>query len=243
MILRAITIAVFAFLYIPIILMVFFSFYDDGKFTLENYAAIVEDREIISGFFNSLSVALLSTFISVILGTIAAYGFARRQSRLESIFYPPIIIPEITEAVSLLLFFILLGFPLGFYSVLIGHTAFNVAFVYIIVYARSSSLEKELEEASYILGANEIQTFRKVTLPLLMPGIIAASLIAFTLSWDNFIKTVFTTGPGFETLPLIIWSQAARGVVSPTINALASLMIIISFLMSYIYVRITMKMR
>jgi spermidine/putrescine transport system permease protein len=118
-----------------------------------------------------------------------------------------------------------------------------VAFVYIIVYARSSSLEKELEEASYILGANEIQTFRKVTLPLLMPGIIAASLIAFTLSWDNFIKTVFTTGPGFETLPLIIWSQAARGVVSPTINALASLMIIISFLMSYIYVRITMKMR
>jgi spermidine/putrescine transport system permease protein len=242
MILRAFTIAVFAFLYNPIVIMIALSFYDDG-FTLRNYQALLEDREIVSAFFNSIGVALLSTIISVILGTLAAYAFMRDQISFSALFYPPIIIPEITEAVSLLLFFIVLGFPLGFYSVLIGHTAFNIAFVFVIVSARGANLRREFEEASYILGANEFQTFRKVTLPLLMPGIIAASLIAFTLSWDNFIKTVFTTGPGFETLPLIIWSQAARGVVSPTINALASLMIVISLLLSYIYVRITVSER
>jgi len=240
MILRVITFAVFAFLYFPILLMIALSFYDDG-FTLKNYEAIFSDTRILSGFFNSISVALLSTAISVFLGTLAAYGFMRRQSSLSILFYPPIIIPEITEAVSLLLFFIFLDFPLGFHSVLIGHTAFNVAFVFVVVSARASNFQRELEEASYVLGATKFQTFFKVTLPLLMPGIVAASLIAFTLSWDNFIKTAFTTAPGFQTLPLIIWSQAARGVVSPTVNALASLMIIVSFLMSYIYVRITME--
>ncbi|MDI9645537.1 MAG: ABC transporter permease [Archaeoglobales archaeon] len=240
MILKILTVAVFAFLYVPIIYLVFSSFYDDG-FTFRNYEAILNDRNVTTAFFNSLNVAILSTLISVILGTLAAYSFKKRGHFLESLFYPPIVIPEITEAVALLLFFKMLEFPLGYYSVLTGHIAFNVAFVYVVVYARASSIEKSIEEASYTLGANEFQTFTKVVLPLLMPGIVAASLIAFTLSWDNFIKTAFTTGPGFNTLPLLIWSQAARGVVSPSINALASLMLLISIVLSYLYVRISIR--
>ncbi|MCS7131064.1 MAG: ABC transporter permease subunit, partial [Archaeoglobaceae archaeon] len=104
----------------------------------------------------------------------------------------------------------------------------------------SSSL-KAIEEASLTLGADEIKTFFKVTIPLIMPGIVAGSLIAFTLSWDNFVKTVFTTGPGFQTLPILIWSQAARGVVSPSLNALTTLMLLISFILAYLYVRISMR--
>ncbi|MEM0350270.1 MAG: ABC transporter permease subunit, partial [Archaeoglobaceae archaeon] len=152
-----------------------------------------------------------------------------------------IVIPEITEDLSLLLFYKFIGFPLGFYSVLLGHIAFNVAFVFVIVKARLSGYEKSIEEASLTLGANEIQTFLRVTIPIAMPGIIAASLIAFTLSWDNFIKTVFTTSPGFQTLPMLIWSQAVRGVVSPSLSALATLMLLVSIILAYLYVRISHK--
>ncbi|MEM3391029.1 MAG: ABC transporter permease subunit, partial [Archaeoglobaceae archaeon] len=120
-----------------------------------------------------------------------------------------------------------------------GHIAFNIAFVFVIVKSRLSGYERSIEEASLTLGANEIQTFLKVTIPLAMPGIVAGALIAFTLSWDNFVKTVFTTGPGFQTLPLLIWSQAARGVVSPTLSALTTLMLVVSMILAYLYVRIS----
>ncbi|MCS7121153.1 MAG: ABC transporter permease [Archaeoglobaceae archaeon] len=233
--------SVFIFLYLPIFYVIVASFFDVKGFTLKWYEQLFQSKAIIVAFYNSLTLALISTAISVILGTLAAYSFVRYKMRSESLFYTPIIIPEITEALSLLLFYNLLSFPMGFYSVLLGHTAFNVAFVYVIVRARLEGFQRSLEDASLTLGANEVQTFLKVTLPLSMPGIVAAALIAFTLSWDNFIKTAFTTGPGFQTLPLIIWAQAARGVVSPSLNALTSLVLLVSLLMAYLYVRLSRK--
>ncbi|MEM3927556.1 MAG: ABC transporter permease [Archaeoglobaceae archaeon] len=230
---------VFFFLYAPIAFVIALSFTDDSGLTLKWFEKLMQDSKVISAFYNSLTVAILSTFFSVILGTSSAYAFLRTKMRFESFFYTPIVIPEITEALSLLLFYKLLSFPLGFTSVLLGHIAFNVAFVFVIVRSRLSGYERSIEEASLTLGANEIQTFLKVTIPLAMPGIVAGALIAFTLSWDNFVKTVFTTGPGFQTLPLLIWSQAARGVVSPTLSALTTLMLVVSMILAYLYVRIS----
>lgn len=232
---------IFLFLYIPIAYVVASSFMDGGEITGKWFAKLFEDPIVIRSFYNSLSLAVLSTLFSVILGTLAAYAFLRTNLRFESLFYTPIVIPEITEALSLLLFYKLLSFPLGFYSVLLGHIAFNIAFVFVIVKARLSTQLRSVEEASLTLGANEIQTFLRVTIPMAMPGIVAGSLIAFTLSWDNFVKTVFTTGPGFQTLPLLIWSQAARGVVSPSLNALTTLMLLISFILAYLYARISIR--
>jgi len=232
---------VFVFLYAPIAFVIASSFMEDGSFTLKWFENVFEDKKIATAFKNSLSLAILSTLISVILGTTTAYAYLKTNMRFESIFYTPIVIPEITEALSLLLFYNFTSFPLGFYSVLLGHIAFNVAFVFVIVKARLAGYERSIEEASLTLGANEIQTFLRVTLPLAMPGVIAASLIAFILSWDNFIKTIFTTGPGFQTLPMLIWSQAVRGSINPTLNALTSLLLLISMILAYLYVRISAK--
>lgn len=232
---------IFLFLYIPITYVVASSFMDGGEITGKWFVKLFEDPIIVRSFYNSLSLALLSTLFSVIFGTLAAYAFLRTNLKFESLLYTPIVIPEITEALSLLLFYKLLSFPLGFYSVLLGHIAFNIAFVFVIVKARLSTQLRSVEEASLTLGANEIQTFLRVTIPMAMPGIVAGSLIAFTLSWDNFVKTVFTTGPGFQTLPLLIWSQAARGIVSPSLNALTTLMLLVSFLLAYLYARISIR--
>lgn len=230
---------IFIFLYVPIAFVIASSFVDDSGLTLKWFEKLIQDSKVVSAFYNSLALAVLSTIFSLILGTSAAYAFLRAKMRLESLFYAPIVIPEITEALSLLLFYKLFSFPLGFLSVFLGHVAFNIAFVFVIVKARLSGYERSIEEVSLTLGANELQTFFRVTIPLAMPGIVAGALIAFTLSWDNFVKTVFTTGPGFQTLPLLIWSQAARGVVNPTLNALTTLMLAVSMVLAYLYVRIS----
>ncbi|MEM1545794.1 MAG: ABC transporter permease [Candidatus Methanomethylicia archaeon] len=240
------TIAILLFLYAPIAIVVLSSFNEYGglssfKFTTRWYESLLQNSTVWKAFSNSLLVAILCALISVILGFISAYGLVRAntafKSSIESIFYIPIIIPEITEALSLLLFYNLLSFPLGFISVLIGHTAFSISFVFVVSKARLAGFDRSLEEASMTLGANRLQTFIKITLPLSAPGIIASMLLSFTLSWDDFIKTVFTTGPGFQTIPLVIWSQSARGGVSPELNALTSLMLVISITLSYLYVK------
>jgi spermidine/putrescine transport system permease protein len=244
------TISVLLFLYFPIAIVVLSSFNEYGgfpsfKFTTKWYESLLQNSTVWKAFNNSLSVAILCALVSVILGFLSAYGLLRAdtafKSSIESIFYIPIIIPEITEALSLLLFYNFLSFPLGFFSVLIGHIAFSISFVFVVSKARLAGFDKSLEEASMTLGANQLQTFIKITLPLSAPGIAASTLLAFTLSWDDFIKTVFTTGPGFQTIPLVIWSQSARGGVSPELNALTSLMLIISITLSYLYVKMMRK--
>ncbi len=242
---------VYIFLYLPIIVVIVFSFNKSrtlGKFTgfsLEWYRVLIEDKDIWIAFYNSLNIAVLTTLVSLVLGTLAAYGMIRfgmgGKGAIDSLLYIPIIIPEIAEALSLLLFYKFAGYKLGWLTVLLGHIAFDISFVYVIVRARLAGFDRSLEEASLTLGANEVQTFLKVTLPLSMPGIVAAALIAFTLSFDDFIKTIFTTGPGFQTLPLIIWSQSARGGVGPEINALTTVIMVISMVLAYMYSKLTIR--
>ncbi len=242
---------VYAFLYVPIIVVVLFSFNSSrmlGQFTgfsLKWYGVLLEDRIVWIAFYNSLNIAIITTLASLLFGMLAAYGVIRLdiggKGIVDGLLYVPIIIPEIAEALSLLLFYKFAGYRLGWLTVLLGHIAFDISFVYVIIKARLSGFDKSLEEASLTLGANELQTFMRITLPLSLPGIIAAALIAFTLSFDDFIKTAFTTGPGFQTLPLIIWSQSARGGVGPEINALTSVIIALSMIFAYIYTKLSSK--
>ena len=157
----------------------------------------------------------------------------RGKLAFDSLLYLPVIIPDIAMAVMLLLFFVLVKMPLGRYTVIISHIAFNISFVAIVVRARLAQFDTSLEEAAQDLYANHWQTFRLVTLPLLMPGILGGALLAFTLSLDDFVITFFTSGPGATTLPLRIYSMVKLGV-TPEINALSSVMLLASFLLVFL---------
>lgn len=234
----------YIFLYAPIILLIIFSFNNSrfasaswGGFSLRWYGELFKDEAIGSALRNSLIISLSSTFISVIFGTMVSLAMERYQFRgklaFDSLLYLPIIIPDIAMAVMLLLFFVLIRAPLGRYTVIISHIAFNISFVAIVVRARLAQLDSSIEEAAQDLYANQWQTFRRVTLPLLMPGILGGALLAFTLSLDDFVITFFTSGPGATTLPLRIYSMVKLGV-TPEINALSSVMLIASFLLVFL---------
>ncbi|RME45581.1 MAG: ABC transporter permease [Chloroflexi bacterium] len=237
----------FAFLYAPIVILVIFSFNASRLnavwqgFTLEWYSILLRDEMIHSAFKNSMIVATASTVISTVLGTMTALVMERFRFRLRSAFdavlYLPIIIPDIVMAVSLLLFFVsafrvlssLAGiqWQLGLGTIIIAHVSFNISFVAVVVRARLADFDRTLEEAAQDLGANEWQTFRRVTLPLIMPGIIGGALLAFTLSIDDFVITFFTAGVGSTTLPIRIYGMIKR-TITPEINAISSLMLLAS---------------
>ncbi len=231
---------IFLFLYLPIIILIFYSFNENRfvgmwtGFSTRWYAELWQDENVINAVKMSIWVALWSTIISTILGTLAALALERFRFRgkltFDAILYLPIIIPDIVMALSTLLFFVTLSIPLSRYTILIAHVAFNVAFVAVVVRARLADMEMDIEEAAADLGANEWQTFRRVTLPLLMPGIIAGALLAFTLSLDDFVITFFVAGPGTTTLPVRVYSMIKFGV-TPEINAVSTLMFIGSSLL------------
>jgi len=241
------------FLYTPILILVIFSFNDSRStaqwagFSTRWYGEMFQDTRIILSLWNSLFVAVVSTFISVIFGTLAAMALERYSFRgklaMDSIMYLPIVIPDIAMAIMLLLFFNFSG--IGFdvwkltlfgvtlsvpYSVIIGHVAFNVAFVAVVVRARLAQMDRRLEEAAEDLYANAWQTFKRVTLPQMMPGILGGALLAFTLSLDDFVITFFTSGAGFNTLPVRVFSMIKKGV-TPKINAVSTLMLGVSLLL------------
>jgi spermidine/putrescine transport system permease protein len=240
----------FAFLYVPIVILVIFSFNDARSiskwagFTTEWYGKMFRDGQIMLSIWNSLFLAIVSTIIATILGTLVALGLERYnfkgKTAVDSMFYLPVIIPDIAMAIMLLLFFNMSG--IGFtpwkvtffgtklavpYSVIIGHVAFNTSFVAIVVRARLTQMDRTLEEAANDLYANAWQTFRRITLPMLMPGIIGGALLAFTLSLDDFVITFFTSGAGFNTLPVRVFGMIKKGV-TPKINAVSTLMLAVS---------------
>lgn len=233
-------IAVFLFLYLPIFILVVYSFNANKTvgvwtgFSLEWYRVLFHDAAIGSALRVSLWVATWSTLISTILGTLAALVLERYRFRgkltFDAVLYLPIIIPDIVMALSTLLFFVILAIPLSRNTVLIAHVAFNISFVAVVVRARLADMDKRLEEAAADLGANEWTTFRRVTLPLLMPGIIAGALLAFTLSLDDFVITFFVAGPGSTTLPVRVYSMIKFGV-TPEVNAISTLMLVGSTLL------------
>ena len=225
------------FLYLPISVLIFMSFNEsDAPFTWTGfstkwYSVLVNSPNIMEGFQNTLIVAVASTIISLVLGTLLAIGLARyqRSSALEAVALTPAIFPDLALAIGLLALFASLHLTLGLHSVIISHVLFCMAFVTAIVRGRLAQIDSSLEEAAQDLGDSPVGTFFRVTLPSIKPALIAGGLLAFTLSLDEFVIAFFTNGPSTPTLPIVIYSMVRFGV-SPEINALATVVLLISAL-------------
>lgn len=224
-------------LYAPILLLIIFSFNQSKLnaiwtgFTFDWYGTLLADQAVGKAAVNTLIVAVLSTVVATIIGTMTALALSRYSFRgkgaFEGLLYIPIIIPEIVMGVSLLLFFVQIKLTLSIWTIILAHITFNIPFVAVVVRARLADFDNRLLEAAADLGAGPWRTFRKVTLPLIMPGIVGGALLAFTLSIDDFVISFFTTGPGANTLPLIIYSMVKTGV-TPEINAVSTLLLLAS---------------
>lgn len=241
--LLAFTGLVYLFLHLPILVLVVFSF-NDSKFsvdwqgfTLNWYYRLLERPDIMRGLRASLIVGVVSTIVSAILGTLLALGLARHRFRgrtaLEGFLYVPIVTPEIVVGISLLILFALFKIPLGLTTITIAHVAFSVSFVVIVVLARLEGMDETLEEAAMILGADEITTFRKVTVPQLWPGILSGALLAFTMSFDDFVITSFVSGSGSSTLPIVVYGMVRRNV-EPSINAISTIILLVTTALIYL---------
>lgn len=257
-----------AFLYLPILILIIYSFNTSRinavwqGFTLDWYKNLLQsppnsninNMGILPAFNNSLIIAIISTLISTLLGTMIALGISRfnfpGKKLIGVLLFFPIIIPEITMGVSLLVFFSLIfrilenltgiHLTLGLPTVIIGHVVFSISFVTITVKARLSEFDPVLEEAALDLGANEWHTFWRVTFPLIWPGIFSAALLAFTLSLDDFVITFFTSGVGSTTLPLYVYGLI-KFSVTPAINAISTLMLFASLLLVISSLSLTSK--
>ncbi|MFN8454015.1 MAG: ABC transporter permease [Anaerolineae bacterium] len=238
---------VYAFFYIPILVLIVFSF-NAGKsgsvwegVSLRWYGELFNDPAIASAFANTLIVAFTSTVASTLIGTMLSLAMERHRFPLklplDAVIYMPIIIPEITIALATLLFFAIvfnivknlfgITWRLGLSTIIIAHIAFTISFVTTIVRARLVDMDPMVEQAAQDLYANDWQTFRRVTMPLLMPAIISGALIGFTLSVDDFLITFFVSGQGSTTLPVLVYSKVKFGV-TPDLNALATLLLLFS---------------
>ncbi len=238
-------IAGYAFLYVPLIIVVVYSFNNSRLnaewvgFTLDWYDKLFHDEEMLTAAGNSLIIALVASAASTVLGTMAGVAMYRYKTRLLPILVlTPIAIPEILMGVSLLIFFVLLNFTLGVVSVALAHIAFCIGFVAIVVRARLTGMDESLTEAARDCGATPWLAFRYVTLPLIMPGVIAGALMAFTLSIDDFVITFFTAGAGTVTLPLQIYSMI-KIAVTPEVNAVSTLLMLLTLALIVIASRLT----
>ncbi len=235
--LRASALLAYAFLYLPLLIVVVYSFNDSRLnaewvgFTLDWYRKLFADGDMISAAGNSLLIGVTASLASTVLGTMAGLAMHRYRLRvLPILILAPIAIPEILTGVSLLIFFVLLNFTLGLMSVALAHIAFCVGFVAIVVRARLAGMDESLTEAARDCGATPGRAFRYVTLPLIMPGVIAGALMAFTLSIDDFVITFFTAGAGTVTLPLQIYSMIKISV-TPEVNAVSTLLMLLTLLL------------
>jgi spermidine/putrescine transport system permease protein len=244
------TILVLLFLYAPIILLTIYSFSGArnpgqwGGFTLDWYRALGDDTRVQDAMWISVKVAIISTIISVVLGTMAALALERFTFRGKQVFdallYLPIIIPDVTMAVMMLLFFTQafdvldawfgLRIAKGFGTIVVSHIAFNIAFVSIVVRARLAGMDSTLEQAAADLYASRWKAFRYVTFPQIVPGVLGGALLALTLSLDDVVVTQFVAGPGSTTLPVYVFSLIRRGV-TPLINAVSVVMLVASLLL------------
>ena len=236
--------ALYAFLYAPLVVVIVYSFnlarYGAGwrGFTFDWYRVLWQNPMAIAAAKNTLILATVSTTVATVFGTMLAVGLNRYWFPGKRLFawflYLPVIIPDIVMAVAMMLFYALLrdrfgGFQLGMTTMICAHITFQIPFVAIVVRSRLIGLDPALEEAARDLGATPWKTFWRVTFPLILPGIIAGGMLAFTLSLDDFVVSFFTTGPGATTLPILIYSSAKRGI-TPDINALSTLLVIISII-------------
>ena len=227
----------YLFLYVPLAIVVVYSFNDSRLnaewvgFTLDWYRLLFRNDEMIEAAMNSLIIATVASLVSTVLGTMAGFAMHRRRSRvLPILVLAPIAIPEILMGVSLLIFFVLLNFTLGMLSVTLAHVTFCIGFVAIVVRSRLAGMDESLTEAARDCGATPAQAFRLITLPLIMPAVIAGALMAFTLSIDDFVITFFTAGAGTQTLPLQIYSMIKISV-TPEVNAVSTLLMLLTLVL------------
>ncbi len=228
--LKIYVLAAYGFLYLPLAVLSAFSF-NDSRFTVWQgfsfrwYRAAFTNPQLISGATTSLLIAVCATLFATVAGTLCAYALWKRHSRkVTTTLYLSLVTPEIVMGVALLAFYQLvlgrIGSSLGALTVILAHITFSLAYVVVVVLARLRTIDRGLEEAALDLGANEWQAFQRVTLPLLLPGVGAAALLAFTISFDDYVITSLVAGVDSETLPMVIYSMARRGI-RPEVNAIS----------------------
>jgi len=225
------------FLYAPIIVMAVMSFNDSQfyalpiKWSFRWYADLAGNQRLIDAGVNSIVVAVITTIIAGVLGTAAALAFFRYQFRgkriLQLLLFPPIAIPWLITGTAMLLFFFWTGIGRGLHAMVLGHVALALPYVIIVVSARLQAFDPDLEAAARSLGANPWQVVRYVTLPFLAPGVIAAALFAFAVSFDQFVISYFLAVPGVSTLPVEIYTSIRKGF-TPEINAISTIVIVAS---------------
>lgn len=225
---------IYLFLYLSIVVLIVFSFNDSKYakgwkgFSMRWYGDLLTDAQLLDAALNSLTVAGLSATIATILGTLAAWALHRYDFKAKKLFQSALIIvimsPDIVMGVSLLMLFVSLRMEPGFVTLLLAHITFCLPFVAVTVASRLAGFDRHVVEAAQDLGADEYATFRWVILPMVMPAVLAGWLLSFTLSLDDVIISFFVTGPGFEILPLRIYSMVKLGV-EPVVNALCAVMV------------------
>jgi len=224
-----------AFLYLPIVLVVIFSFNASrlvtvwGGFSTHWYASLLENDALLDAAWVTLRVALLSATVATILGTLAAialvrYGSFRGRTLFSGMIYAPLVMPDVITGLSLLLLFVAVGIDRGFWTIVLAHVTLAMCYVTVVVQSRLITFDRSLEEAALDLGCPPFKTFFVVTLPLIAPAVVAGWMLAFTLSLDDLVIASFTTGPGATTLPMKIYSQVRLGV-TPEINAICTILI------------------
>lgn len=243
---------VLAFFYLPIGVLILNSF--NGSrfgttwqgFSFKWYERLLERDDLWTALVNSLQVAGMASIGAMILGTCAAFALQRHRSRLQTahelLVAMPLVLPEILMGMSLLLLFVSLGVRLSLVTVTIAHVTFCISYVTLVVQARLQDFDFQIVDAARDLGASRVQAFLKVLLPLLAPGILAGGLLAFTLSIDDFVVTFFVKGPGADTLPVVIYSMIKKSREFPVINALSTLLLIVTFLAVWASQRLTAKL-
>ena len=235
--------AVYLLLHLPVLVLVVFSFNASrysvswSGFTLDWYRRLAERGDLLRGLETSLIVGFIATVVATVFGTLLALALARRRFRgrraLEGLLFLPIVTPEIVAGISLLVLFVTAGVPLGIGTISIAHIAFNIGFVAIVVRARLEGMDQSLEEAALMLGADELTAFRTVTVPLLWPGILAGALLAFTLSFDDYVITSLVAGTGSSTLPIVVYSMVRRNI-EPSVNAISTLILLATSLLIWL---------
>lgn len=225
------------FIYIPIIIIIVYSFNSSrlasnwSGFTFDWYISLFDNSYVMEALTNTLIVAVVSTLVSSLLGTMSALSMRKVSKKIKAgmggLIYLPIIIPDIIMGLSLLMLFTQFHIPLGRLTIIIAHITFSISYVHVVVSTRLAGMKDGLEEAAQDLGAGAWQTFRFVTMPQILPGIISGAIIAFTMSLDDFMVSFFVSGPNSTTLPIYIYGQVKRGI-SPEINALCTILIIVS---------------
>lgn len=239
---------VFFLMYLPVVVVIIFSFNESRLpvrltgFSLKWYQELLGDEAMIEALGNSLILGVSSCLVSAVIGTLGAVGLSRihwkTKGIMEYISILPLMIPEIILGMVLMAFFYLLNMPFGMLTLLLGHTVFCVPYILMEVKARLAGMDPSLEEAARDLGAGSFRAFWDITLPLIMPAVMSGSLLAFAMSMDDVVISIFVNGPRISTLPVKVYTQLKTGV-TPEINALCTLMLLFTLAVLFLYALIT----